>query len=95
MRPPHAWAVLLLGVGVLVAMVLLALPPAPLPAPTYGCMPIDTGELYVQHAYACTDGTRVLTFSDVTQRDEYARVAEGFGVTIIDRGEAWIRVRPL
>ena len=91
----RAYVIIGIGVALIIVAVVLALRPQSTRAPTQGCTPTSTGELYVQHAYACDDGTRVLTFSDVTARDAYTSVATHYGVVIIDEGERWIRIRPL
>lgn len=62
-------------------------------APTAGCSEVSTEELYVQHAYSCQDGTRVLTFATTQGRDDYLKVAEGFGTVTVDKGATWARVR--
>lgn len=61
-----------------------------------GCHEVEAKELYVQRAYACDDGTRVLTFADVAARDAYLTAAEAFGQVTVERssgGAAWARVR--
>ena len=62
-------------------------------APTAGCTEVSTEELYVQHAFECPDGTRVLTFATSTARDDFLRVAEGFGAVTVERGPTWARTR--
>jgi hypothetical protein len=101
MRVRAAYAVLALGAALGVVMVLLIVtapdthPRAPAPVPTDGCVSIPADELYVQRAYACSDGTRVLTFSDVTARDACLKVATTFGVMVIDEESTWVRIRTL
>jgi hypothetical protein len=63
---------------------------------TADCEEVEAKELYVQRAYACDDGTRVLTFADVAARDAYLTTAEAFGQVTVERssdGAAWARVR--
>lgn len=62
-------------------------------APTEGCTEVTTEELYVQHAYNCPDGTRVLTFADSSARDDFLKVAEHFGAVTVDKGATWARTR--
>jgi hypothetical protein len=62
-------------------------------APTAGCTEVATEELYVQHAYDCPDGTRVLTFADSSARDDFLKVAEHFGAVTVERGATWARTR--
>jgi hypothetical protein len=62
-------------------------------APISGCSEATTEELYVQHAYTCPDGTRVLTFATMQARDDYLKVAEGFGAVATDKGATWVRLR--
>lgn len=61
--------------------------------PLDGCSEIEAKELYVQRAYECQDGTRVVTFADDSARDDYLRTAEHFGTVTVDRGQGWARVR--
>lgn len=61
--------------------------------PLNGCHEVQAKELYVQHAYACDDGTRIVTFASGEARDSYLKVAEGFGAVTVDRGAQWARVR--
>lgn len=69
-------------------------PSTPAPsAPIAGCTEVDTREMYVQHAYACPDGTRVVTFADESARDDYVRVAEHFGTVVLDFGPTWAHIR--
>jgi hypothetical protein len=89
----RAYLVLGIGAALLAVVVLLLTAPARTPAPTDGCEQGQATELYVQQAYTCGDGTQVLTFTDVTQRDNYTEVATQYGVIIIDRGDAWVRIR--
>lgn len=93
-------AVLAAVVALSVGAVLLFWPdgdaPASTPAPSApiaGCTEVDTKEMYVQHAYACPDGTRVVTFADESARDDYVRVAEHFGTVVLDFGPTWARIR--
>lgn len=62
-------------------------------APTAGCSEVTTEELYVQKAFTCPDSTRVLTFATTTARDDYLKVAEGFGAVTVDKGATWAKVR--
>lgn len=62
-------------------------------APTAGCSEVTTEELYVQKAFTCPDGTRVVTFTDSNARDDYLKVAEHFGQATVDKGATWARVR--
>ncbi len=62
-------------------------------APTAGCSEVTTEELYVQKAYDCQDGTRVLTFATTQSRDDFLRVAESFGAVAVDKGATWARTR--
>ena len=62
-------------------------------APTAGCSEVATEELYVQKAFGCPDGTRVVTFATTAARDDYLKVAEHFGVVTVDRGATWARIR--
>ena len=62
-------------------------------APTAGCSEVTTEELYVQKAFTCPDSTRVLTFATTAARDDYLRVAEGFGAVTVDKGATWAKVR--
>lgn len=62
-------------------------------APTDGCSEVTTEELYVQKAFTCPDGTRVVTFASTAARDDYLKVAEHFGTVTVDRGATWARVR--
>jgi hypothetical protein len=101
MRVRTAYLILAIGAALAGVMVLLIAtapdthPRVPAPAPTRGCTPIETGELYVQRAYACMDGTQVLTFTDVTARDAYLVVANGYGVVTLSRGDTWAQIKPL
>lgn len=61
--------------------------------PVDGCSEIEAKELYVQRAYECPDGTRVVTFADDSARDDYLRTAEHFGTVKVDSGTRWLRVR--
>lgn len=61
--------------------------------PIDGCNEVEAKELYVQRAYECQDGTRVVTFADDSARDDYLRTAEHFGAVTVDRGNGWARVR--
>jgi hypothetical protein len=61
--------------------------------PLAGCHEVEAKELYVQHAYVCDDGTRIVTFATGEARDNYLKVAEGFGTVTVDRGLQWARVR--
>jgi hypothetical protein len=61
--------------------------------PLAGCHEVQAKELYVQRAYVCDDGTRIVTFVSGEARDSYLKVAEGFGAVTIDRGVQWARVR--
>jgi hypothetical protein len=61
--------------------------------PLDGCQETASRELYVQRAYACSDGTRVVTFADDQARDAYLTTAESFGTVTIERGIGWARVR--
>lgn len=63
------------------------------PPPLDGCHEVTTQELYVQHAYACDDGSRVVVFTDGRARDDYLKTAEYFGTVTLDRGPRWARVR--
>jgi hypothetical protein len=56
-----------------------------------GCALVE--ELYVQKAFTCPDSTRVLTFATTQARDDYLKVAEGFGTVTVDKGATWARVR--
>lgn len=58
-----------------------------------GCHEVETQELYVQHTFACDDGSRLLVFTDGRARDDYLKVAEYFGTVTLDRGEHWARIR--
>lgn len=62
-------------------------------APTAGCSEVTTEELYVQQAFTCPDGTRVVTFATTQARDDYLKVAEHFGAVTADKGATWARVR--
>ena len=62
-------------------------------APTAECSEVTTEELYVQKAFSCPDGTRVLTFATAAARDDYLKVAEHFGTVTVERGTTWARVR--
>lgn len=62
-------------------------------APTAGCSETTTEELYVQKAFTCPDGTKVLTFATTQARDDYLKVAEHFGQATVERGATWARVR--
>ena len=62
-------------------------------APTAGCTEVSTEELYVQHAFECPDGTRVLTFADSSARDDFLKVANHFGAVTVDQGATWARTR--
>jgi hypothetical protein len=62
-------------------------------APTSGCSEVTTQELYVQKAFTCPDSTRVLTFATTQSRDDYLKVAEGFGAVTVDKGATWAKVR--
>lgn len=93
-----AWFVLGVPLGIILVVVLLLMLMSPDPAeraPVDGCTEVPAQELYVQHAYTCSDGTSVLTFSDVTARDDYLRVAEHYGVVTLGKGSTWIRIRTL
>lgn len=106
MRKPSAIVIAVVSVGAAVGAVAVALAvalsagdggraaesggPA---APTSGCTEVTTQELYVQHAFTCPDSTRVLTFATTQSRDDYLRVAEGFGTVTVDKGATWARTR--
>ena len=60
---------------------------------TADCDEVAAQELYVQRAFQCEDGTRVVLFVDAEARDAYLAVAEHFGTVIVDRGDWWARVR--
>lgn len=99
MRMRVRTAYVILGIGACLAMVMvLLIATSPdthprTPVPTGGCASVPADELYVQHAYTCTDGTQVLMFADVTARDAYLKVAEGYGVITLSSGDAWVRIR--
>jgi hypothetical protein len=48
-----------------------------------------TEELYVQHLYDC-DGNSLYVFADSTARDNYRKVAQGFGAVVLHQGDTWI-----
>lgn len=61
--------------------------------PLAGCHEVEAKELYVQHAYTCDDGTRLVTFATLDARDGYLKIAEGYGTVTVERGDRWARVR--
>jgi len=63
--------------------------------PIEGCIDTGSRELYVQHAYQCSDGTYVATFSDDDARDQYIEITSHYGVRIIEQGHRWVRATPL
>jgi hypothetical protein len=61
------------------------------PAVEAGCRnpkAAHTEALYVQDAFACDNGGRLLTFKDNTARDAFVEVAEYFGSTF-RVGDRW------
>lgn len=87
-----ALSLLVAAAAVLLVFVVLDAPVGD-PAPTAGCSEVISKELYVQHAYECPDGTRVLTFIDDAARDDFLKIAEHFGATLVEQGPAWARTR--
>lgn len=66
------------------------------PAEQAGCKdpaPAETEELYVQEAYDCADGGRLLTFADNEARDAFVDIAEHFGGQY-ETGDAWAYEKP-
>lgn len=89
-------AYVILGIGACLAAVMVWLIVAPArtaPPPIDGCSEVTNEELYVQRAYVCGDGSRVVTFSDVTARDAYMDIATHYGVITLSEGNAWVRIR--
>lgn len=80
-------------VGTLVAATLVTFAQVAASPPLDDCHEVVTQELYVQHAYACEDGARVVTFAGTDARDAYLKVAEYFGTVTLDRGDRWARIR--
>lgn len=60
---------------------------------TADCDEVAAQELYVQRAFQCEDGTRVVMFADDRARDAYLDVAEHFGTVTVERGSSWARIR--
>ena len=87
------WTLAGLLVAGIVVVLLLPEDDAASSPPLDGCHEVQTRELYVAQAYACDDGTRVVTFADDRVRDDYIETAERFGTVIVDRGPRWTRVR--
>jgi hypothetical protein len=65
---------------------------------TLGCTKVteqDTEEIYVQHLYACSSASGVLsvyTFANATARDAYRQAAETFGSVVVQSGGTWLAV---
>lgn len=63
------------------------------PPPLDGCHEVDSSEMYVQRAYDCGSGERVITFVDAAACNDYLAIAEHFGAEVLARGVTWARIR--
>lgn len=60
-------------------------------APTTGCSPESTEELYVRKLYDC-GSTSVYIFDSSSARDDWRKIAESTGTVINEQGDRWLTV---